>query len=292
MRFLRFLVKELILHGILFAILGTFVLTGLYLLSTGASVDEYGKIFLSFFKNLVGPGDYTHAGFTAGQIIASGASYTLPLALFSLIIIILIALGGAAHAVAARYLASHHDVKAPERIGKFVNIITSILAAAPLFCGFWFLVATIGTDTPLFIIAFLTVVVGGLSWDATNFLKADMLAQIETTHAITFSTLGRSLGRFFPLPGTYSGYLFSSSLPRFIPYIAGKVPAIIGSVTVAEIIFGFPGLGKELLDDLVTTRTDLLIMSVFILLCVNAVVAFLVKTILFLIYPRWYEKSI
>ena len=50
MRFLRFLVKELILHGILFAILGTFVLTGLYLLSTGASVDEYGKIFLSFFS--------------------------------------------------------------------------------------------------------------------------------------------------------------------------------------------------------------------------------------------------
>jgi len=39
-------------------------------------------------------------------------------------------------------------------------------------------------------------------------------------------------------------------------------------------------------------NTDLLVASVFILLCVNAVVAFLVKTILFLIYPRWYEKSI
>ena len=47
-----------------------------------------------------------------------------------------------------------------------------------------------------------------------------------------------------------------------------------------------------LLDALLATNTDLLVASVFILLCVNAVVAFLVKTVLFLIYPRWYEKAI
>ena len=98
--------------------------------------------------------------------------------------------------------------------------------------------------------------------------------------------------RFFPLPGTYSGYIFSSSLPRFIPYLAGKVPAIIGSVTIAEIVFSFPGLGSTLLNALIDMNTDLLVASVFILLCVNAIVAFLVKTILFLVYPRWYEKAI
>ncbi len=292
MRFLRFLFKELILHGIVFAIVGTLVLSGLYLLSTGASIDAYGQMLSSFFKNIFGAGDFSHAGFTPGQIIAAGSARTLPLALLSLIILVLIALAGSAHAVTARYLASHHDINMPERLGKAVNIITSILAASPLFCGFWFLVAVIGNEAPLVVIAFLTVVIGGLSWDATNFLKADLLNQIETTHAITFSTLGRPLGRFFPMPGTYSGYLFSSSLPRFIPYVAGKVPTIIGSVTIAEIIFSFEGLGSNLLDCLVDGRTDILIMDVFILLCINAVVSFLVKTILFLIYPRWYEKSI
>jgi hypothetical protein len=43
---------------------------------------------------------------------------------------------------------------------------------------------------------------------------------------------------------------------------------------------------------LLATNTDLLITSVFILLCVNAIVSFLVKLILFLIYPRVYEKAI
>ena len=36
MRFLRFLLKELVLHGIVFAIVGTIVLSALYLLSIGA----------------------------------------------------------------------------------------------------------------------------------------------------------------------------------------------------------------------------------------------------------------
>ena len=140
--------------------------------------------------------------------------------------------------------------------------------------------------------ALATILLGGLGWDASRFLQSDMKAQLDTTHATVYSTLGNPLGRAFPLPGTYSGYLFSSALPRFIPYLAGKVPAIIGSVTVAEIIFSFPGLGSTLLDALLNKNTDLLIASVFVLLCVNAIVAFIVKSILFLIYPRWYEKAV
>jgi ABC-type dipeptide/oligopeptide/nickel transport system permease component len=119
-----------------------------------------------------------------------------------------------------------------------------------------------------------------------------MQRQMGTTHTMVFSTLGLPLGRLFPLPGTFSGYLLSSSFPRFIPYLAGKVPAIIGGVTIAEIIFSFPGLGSTLLDALLTRNTDLLIASVFILLCVNAIVTFAVKTVLFFLYPRLYEKAI
>jgi ABC-type dipeptide/oligopeptide/nickel transport system permease component len=294
MRFLRFLVKEFLLHGIVFAIAGTVILSAFYLLSIGAPIDSYAQTGKSFLLLITGSQDFSaaHPGFSAGRIIASGAAITLPLALTSLVILTLIALCGSAYAVTGRYLASHHGQNGPEHLGKAVSVCTSILAAVPLFVGFWVLANAFGSDAPFPIIAFITVVLGGLSWDATNFLKADMLSQVETTHAIVFSTLGRGLGRFFPMPGTYSGYIFSSSLPRFIPYLAGKVPAIIGSVTIAEIVFSFPGLGSTLLDALLATNTDLLVASVFILLCVNAVVAFLVKTILFLVYPRWYEKAL
>jgi ABC-type dipeptide/oligopeptide/nickel transport system permease component len=149
-----------------------------------------------------------------------------------------------------------------------------------------------GSQAPFLLIAITTICLGGLAWDATRFLMSDMLRQVQSTHAAVFATLGRPLGAALPLPGTYSGYLFSSSLPRFIPYLAGKVPAIIGAVTIGEIVFSFPGLGSTLLEALLATNTDLLVASVFILLCVNAVVAFLVKSFLFLIYPRWYEKAI
>ena len=292
MRFLRFLFKELFLNGIVFAVLGTIVLSGLYLLSIGASPADSLEAFRAFLRLITGAPS-AHPGFSSGQIIASGAAITLPLALMSLIILTLIALIGSSYAVTSRYLAKHHGYKGPERFDNVLSFLTSVLAAVPLFVGFWGISVVFSDGAPYPIIAFLTVVLGGLAWDATDFLKTDMLSQVDSTHAIVFSTLGHSLGRVFPMPGTYSGYLFSSSLPRFIPYLAGKVPAIIGSVTIAEIIFSFQGLGSTLLDSLNNPNNkDLLIASVFILLCVNAVVAFLVKTVLFLIYPRWYEKAI
>jgi len=294
MRFLRFLIREFFVHGIIFAVAGTVILSGFYLLSIGAPVDSYAQTGRSFLMLISGSEDFStaHPGFSAGRIIASGAAVTLPLALLSLVLLTLIALSGSAYAVTGRYLAGHHGQTGQEKADKVLSLIMSVLAAVPLFVGFWVLANAFGSDALFPVIALITVVLGGLSWDATNFLKTDMLSQVETTHAIVFSTLGHGLGRFFPMPGTYSGYLFSSSLPRFIPYLAGKVPAIIGSVTIAEIVFSFPGLGSTLLDALLATNTDLLVASVFILLCVNAVVAFLVKTILFLIYPRWYEKAL
>ena len=294
MRFLRFLIREFIVHGIVFAVAGTLVLSAFYLLSIGAPAESYAEAARSFLLLISGSEDFSiaHPGFSSGQIIASGAAVTLPLTLLALFILTVIALAASAYAVTGQYMAEHHEYAGAERFSGFLGLITSVLAAVPLFVGFWVLANAFGSDAPFIIIAFITVVLGGLSWDATNFLKADMLRQVNSTHAIVFSTLGRNLGRVFPLPETYSGYLFSSSLPRFIPYLAGKVPAIIGGVTIAEIVFSFPGLGSTLLDALLATNTDLLVASVFILLCVNAVVAFLVKTILFLIYPRLYEKAI
>lgn len=294
MRFLRFLIREFIIHGIVFAVAGTLVLSAFYLLSIGAPLESYAEAARSFLLLISGSEDFSiaHPGFSSGQIIASGAAVTLPLTLLALFILIVIALASSAYTVTGQYMAEHHESSGAERFGGFLGLVTSVLAAVPLFVGFWVLANAFGSDAPFIIIALITVVLGGLSWDATNFLKADMLRQVNSTHAVVFSTLGRNLGRFFPLPETYSGYLFSSSLPRFIPYLAGKVPAIIGGVTIAEIVFSFPGLGSTLLDALLATNTDLLVASVFILLCVNAVVAFLVKTILFLIYPRWYEKAI
>ena len=217
---------------------------------------------------------------------------TLPLALASLLLLTVVALAASAIATTARYRAEAHGQLGPEALRRFAGFLASVLAAVPLFVGFWVLANRFGSQAPFLLIAVTTICLGGLAWDATRFLMSDMLRQVQSTHAAVFATLGRPLGALLPLPGTYSGYLFSSSMPRFIPYLAGKVPAIIGAVTIGEIVFSFPGLGSTLLEALLATNTDLLVASVFILLCVNAVVAFLVKSFLFLIYPRWYEKAI
>lgn len=293
MRLLRFFAREFFLHGILFSLAGTAALALLYLVSIGAPVETYAESARSFFLLVTGSQDFStaHPGFSAGRIIASGAAVTLPLALVSLAFLTVISLSLAAASSVSRYLVNRHGSQGAAGLYAVLDAAVSALAACPLFVGFWALAQAYGSETPFVFIGLATVLLGGLSWDAARFLGADMLAQAETTHAIVFGTIGNPLGRAFPLPGTWSGYLFASSLPRFLPYLAGKVPAIVGAVTIAEIVFSFPGLGSTLLDALLATNTDLLVASVFILLCLNAVVTFAVKTVLFLVYPRWYEKS-
>lgn len=342
MRVLRFLFKELIVHGFLFALIGTVVLSSLYLVATeedkpasesaivqtadadssdsvnkaaeGDSAalssdksevlekieetdiwktNRYLKALKGFGLFLTGQVNTSKIGHTSGAIIRSGASVTLPLALIALLAIVIIAVMGASYSVTTKYMSLHFEDKNSVLVEKFGNGITAVLAAIPLFVGLMLVYDFLGRNCPLPVVAVVTVVFGGLSWDATNFLKTDMLAQVNQTHAIVFSTLGRPLGKWFPSQGTYSGYLFQASLPRFIPYVAGKVPAIIGSITIAEIAFSFPGLGKTLIDAMKALNgTDTLVASVFVLLCVNAFVSFIVKGILFLFYPRWYEKAL
>lgn len=294
MRFIRFLLMELGLRGIVFTLLGTAALVALYLLSIGAPADQYVKSAQSFVLMITGSPEFSaeRAGFSAEEIITSGAAITFPLALASLLFLILIALVSASISSSARYLSLVQNRNGPKPFHNLWGLVASLLSATPLFVGFWLLYAASGMSPPFVLIALVTVVLGGLGWDATRFLTMDMQRQIETTHTMVFSTLGPPVGRVFPLPGTVSGYLLNSSAPRFIPYIAGKVPAIIGSVTIAEMVFSFPGLGSTLLYALVNRLTDQLIIAVFVLLAVNALVTFLVKTVLFLLYPRWYEKAI
>lgn len=293
MKFLRFLYKELFLNGIIFSIAGTVVLSSLYLISLGVDVQVFFSSFKTFFLGFIGRTDYSNirAGFTSGQIIFAGAVFTLPLALICLVYILFFSLISASISVSGKYSELFFNKKLIKIIALAIDLVFSLLATIPLFVGFW-LSYVVDGNVPLFVIALIAVLAGGLTWDASSFLKNDMMSQIEQTHSIVYSTQGKKIGYCFPIPGSYTWYLFVSCLPRFIPYMAGKIPVIIGAVTIAEIAFDFPGLGKNLIDALIASNTNLLITSVFILLCVNAIVTIIVKFIFFLVFPRWYEKNI
>jgi len=294
MRFLRFLAVELGLRGVVFTLAGTLALVGLYLLSVGAPGEQYLKSGHSFWLMITLSPEFSveNAGFSTQQIIGSGAAITFPLALLSLLFLVLLALIGSSISASSTYLSAVQAGRKGVNLGGVGGLLASLLSAVPLFVGYWLLYVMNGMSPSLIFIAAVAVVLGGLGWDATRFLTLDMKRQIEMTHTMVFSTLGPPVGRVLPLPGTVTGYLLNSSAPRFIPYISGKVPAIIGGVTIAEMVFNFPGLGSTLLEALVNRLTDTLIASVFVLLAVNALVAFLVKSALFVLYPRWYEKAL
>jgi hypothetical protein len=267
------MLREVVLRGIVFAIAGTAALCGLYLLSIGAGREAWSEGIGAFLGLLSGSGELSSArpGHGAAAIIVSGASVTLPLSLMALVFLGVAALAGSAWSASSSWLAESHGMRSQAAIAGMGRIASSLLSALPLFVGLWALYALLGNSGPFILplAAAAVVALGGLGWDAARFLQDDMRANAGTTHAAVYATLGTPLGRAFPLPGTFTGYLLASSLPRFIPYLAGKVPAIIGSVTVAEIISPFRGWDRPSSKPSVPD-TELLVASVFVLLCINA----------------------
>lgn len=293
MRLLRFILREFVLRGLLFAVLGTAALSSLYLASVGADAEAYAAAGKAFLRMLTLSPDLSSArpGFSAARIIGAGAAVTLPLALASLVLLALWALASASFKSGARMLAAEYGRGGAAAAAEVLGALSSAAAALPLFAAFWLLACRFGSEAPFPLIAAATVAAGGLGWDAARFLERDMAREGASTHAQSFASLGEPIGLLAPLPGTYSGYLLASAAPRFLPYLAGKVPAVIGCAAVAEAIFSFPGLGGTLMEALLSSDADLLVASVFVLLCVDAAAAFAVKGVLFALYPRWYEKT-
>ena len=293
MRFLRFILREVLLRGIVFTCAGTFGLVCLYLRSIGAPPEDYAAALRTFGRFVSGSSAFSaeQVGFSTKALITSAAAVTFPLALAALCLTTLLALASSAARVSARYRDASGDVGRVAG-GLVANVLGSSLASTPLFVGLWLLYGLFGMSPPPISIALVLVLVGGIGWDAARFLSDDMGRRSDATYAMVYGMLGVPAGRILPLPGTMTGYLFMGSAPRFIPYLAGKVPAIIGGITIAEMVFSFPGLGRTLLESLLLRNDQRLIASVFVLLAVNACVTLLVKAILFVLYPRSYEKAL
>jgi hypothetical protein len=181
-----------------------------------------------------------HPGFSAGRIIGSGAAVTLPLAIASVILLTFVAFAGAALATSADHLKSAYGAKAQSRLLVPIKIAACALAAIPLFVGLWVLGKDYGSDAPFFLIAAATVLTeAGLGRDEIPGRRYAAPGRVDERHGLLDP--GLPLGRIFPLPGTLTGYLLSSSVPRFLPYLAGKVPAIIAASPSPRSSSPFPG---------------------------------------------------
>ena len=78
MRFFRFLVRELLFHGIFFAVAGTVALSALYLLSIGAPAESYMDAVKSFVLFITGSANSKTVGFTSGQNNITRTNQTYP----------------------------------------------------------------------------------------------------------------------------------------------------------------------------------------------------------------------
>ena len=289
MRRLRFLVFELLVRGALFVVLGTLALAFLYAVAVGLGGQELGRVSLALAGLFSGAGASSRPGFSPAELVRAAAATTLPLCYAAMVILTLATVAMASLKAVSGSLARQFGRAEGRLASSLAWALLTLGASLPLFIGVWLLSLRFGADTPYLLIAAATVLCGGIALDAARFLGKEMDKELHAADGIL--SMPWSPGLAFPLPGSLSAYAMSAALPRFLPYLAGKVPMVIGGVMLSEILFSFPGLGSTLMDSLLARDLETLVVSLFVLLSINAVVAFSIRLVLFLFYPRWYEKN-
>ena len=288
MRPLRFLAFELLVRGLGFVALGTLALAYLYAAAMGLGGGDLLRIPQALVSLASGSTPVSRPGFSSAQLVGSAAGTTLPLAYAAMTLLALTAVVAASIRAVSSSLARQEGRGRGRAPAAVVLFILALGASLPLFLCLWLLSLHYGSDAPYLLIAAVTVLAGGCAFDAARFLEKEMDRELRGCEGLV--SLPWGAGLVFPAPGTLSGYAMIAVLPRFLTYLAGKVPMVIGGVMVSEIIFSFPGLGSTLMDALLARDLETLVVSLFVLLSINAVVAFSLRLLLFISYPRWYEK--
>ena len=291
MRHLRFLTFELLVRGFCFVVLGTLALASLYAGAVGLHARDLLRIvqaLVDFFSG-AGSGANQRPGFSPAALVRAALATTLPLAYTAMAIMALVAVVMATLRAVSGSLARQYGRAEGRAAASIAWALLTLGASLPLFIGMWLLSLRFGSDAPYLLIAAITVLSGGIALDAARFLEKEMDRELRAAEGMV--SLPWSSGLAFPLPGSLSAYAMSAVLPRFLPYLAGKVPIVIGGVMLSEILFSFPGLGSTLMDALLARDLETLVVSLFVLLSINATVAFSIRLVLFLFYPRWYEKN-
>jgi hypothetical protein len=288
-RQLRFLTFELLIRGLCFVVLGTLALAYLYAGAVGLHGRDLARIFQALVEFFTGAETGSRPGFSPGALVRAAVATTLPLAYAAMAILALVAVVLASARAVSSSLARQYGRAEGRLAASLAWALLTLGASLPIFIGMWLLSLRYGSDAPYLLIAAVTVLNGGIGLDAARFLQKEMDRELRAAEGTI--SLPWSSGLAFPLPGSLSASAMSAVLPRFLPYLAGKVPIVIGGVMLSEILFSFPGLGSTLMDALLARDLETLVVSLFVLLSINAFVAFSIRLVLFLFYPRWYEKN-
>jgi peptide/nickel transport system permease protein len=161
-----------------------------------------------------------------------------------------------------------------------------LFSSIPAYIIAYFLFLLLKSESNLGLAVIALALGSGSAMDVLRLTSNVHSRELQSKYVENALAVGLQTSGLFPRPGTVAWHAFRNSLITILPVTAYRLPLIVSSALVVEVVFDLPGLGESLLNSLIQqdvpmVLTIILISVVFVQVCV-----FLADILAYILHPQ------
>ncbi len=177
----------------------------------------------------------------------------------------------------------------PVFVSSLSTSILFVLSSVPAYLIAYFLFLLLKSESNMFLAVIALALGSGSAMDVSRLTSNTHQRELHSKYVENALTCGLKTSGLIPKPGSVAWHAFRNSLITILPITAYRLPLIVSSALVVEVVFDLPGLGDSLLSSLIQqdvpmVLTIILISVVFVQICI-----FLADVLAYVLHPQKYS---
>ncbi|MBU3917134.1 ABC transporter permease subunit, partial [bacterium] len=164
-----------------------------------------------------------------------------------------------------------------------------VLSSVPAYIIAYFLFLLLKSESGMFLAVIALALGSGSAMDVSRLTTNTHTRELHSKYVENALTCGLKTSGLIPKPGSVAWHAFRNSLITILPITAYRLPLIVSSGLVVEVVFDLSGLGESLLSSLIQqdipmVLTIILISVLFVQICV-----FFADVLAYTLHPHRYS---
>ncbi len=171
------------------------------------------------------------------------------------------------------------------------NLSTSglfICSSVPAYIIAYFLFLLLKSESNMFLAVIALSLGSGSAMDVLRLTSNTHSRELHSKYVENALTCGLKTSGLIPMPGSVAWHAFRNSLITVLPITAYRLPLIVSSALVVEVVFDLPGLGESLLSSLIEQDVPMVLTIILISVLFVQICVFFADILAFLLHPQRY----
>jgi len=163
-----------------------------------------------------------------------------------------------------------------------------VLSSVPAYIIAYFLFLILKSESNMFLAVIALALGSGSAMDVSRLTNNIHQRELNSKYVENALTCGLKTSGLIPFPGSVGWHAFRNSLITILPITAYRLPLIVSSALVVEVVFDLPGLGESLLSALIQQDTPMILTIVLISVLFVQGCVLLADILTFALHPQRY----